>query len=187
MNEEVELLLDEMKEQMDKAIKHLKDELLKIRAGKASPSLVEDLLVDYYGAPTPLKRVATVAASDAKTLTIQPWEKSMLGKIEKSIFEANLGLTPMNNGEVVIINIPPLTEERRRDYVKRAKALGEEGKVSLRTARHKAMAHAKEMGKEGFPEDEVKRLEAKIDEITKSYTEKINHLVEVKEKEIMTI
>ena len=187
MNEEVELLKEDMQEGMDKAIKHLRDELIKIRTGKASPSMLGGIMVEYYGNPTPLNQVANVGAIDAKTLSIQPWEKNMLSKIEKSIFEANLGLTPMNNGELIMINIPPLTEERRKEMVKRAKALGEDAKVSLRSVRKKAMDFVKDMVKEGYPEDAGKRLEGNIQDRTNEYGGKVNSLVEAKEKDIMTI
>ncbi len=187
MNEEVEMLMDDMKESMDKSIDHLQTELIKLRTGKASPAMLGGIKVDYYGSPTPLNRVANVGASDAKTLTIQPWEKSMLSVIERAIFEANLGVTPMNNGEIIIINIPPLTEERRKELVKRAKALGEDAKVSLRSSRKKALDYVKDMVKNGFPEDAGKRVEGKVQDETNGYGTKVNQLVEAKEKDIMTI
>jgi ribosome recycling factor len=187
MSEEVELLMDELKEGMEKSIKHLQDELIKIRTGKASPSMLGGLRVDYYGSPTPLNQVANVGAADAKTLTIQPWEKGMLAKIEKSIFEANLGLTPMNNGEIILINIPPLTEDRRRDLVKRAKALGEDAKVGLRSSRKKAMDFVKDLVKDGYPEDAGKRLENTVQDTVNAYGKKVDDMVDAKEKDIMTI
>ena len=128
MSEDIEVYLGKGKDDMQKALDHLQTELSKIRTGKASPSMVSGLLVDYYGSPTPLNQVANVSSADARTLAIQPWEKSMLSAIEQAIFAANLGITPMNDGEFVRITIPPLTEERRRELVKQAKHLGEEAK-----------------------------------------------------------
>ncbi len=175
------------KKYMDEALVHLDKELAKIRTGKASPSMLSGILVDYYDNPTPLNQVANVGASDAKTLTIQPWEKKMLGVIEQAIFAANLGLTPMNDGEIIRITIPPLTEDRRIEMVKRAKALGEEGKISLRNARHKVMDFIKKAVKDGLPEDTGKDKEAETQDIINEYTEKINEMVAAKEKDIMTI
>ncbi|MCB0661346.1 MAG: ribosome recycling factor [Saprospiraceae bacterium] len=187
MIEEVNSHIQEATDGMDHAVNHLADELGKVRTGKASPAMVGSLFVDYYGSPTPMNQVANISTSDARTLVIQPWEKSMLAPIEKSIFEANIGFTPMNDGEVVRIVVPPLTEERRRDMVKRAKHLGEEAKVSIRNSRHKAMDFIKKAVKDGFPEDNGKRKEGEIQDLTNKYTEKVDHLIEVKEKEIMTV
>lgn len=172
---------------MSGSIEHLQKELIKVRAGKANPAMVSDLLVPYYGSPTPVNQVANVSTSDSRTIVIQPWEKSMLSPIERSIFEANLGVTPQNDGEVIRISIPPLTEERRRDLVKSAKGLGEDAKVSIRNARRDAMEHVKKAVKDGFPEDMGKRLESNIQELTDSFAEKVDKLVTAKEKEIMTI
>ncbi len=187
MLEEVNSNISKMKKSMDDAIAHLENELAKIRTGKASPSMLSGLLVDYYDNPTPLNQVANVGASDAKTLTIQPWEKKMLSTIEQAIFAANLGLTPMNDGELIRINIPPLTEERRKEMVKRAKALGEDGKISLRNARHKVMDFIKKAVKDGLPEDMGKDKEAEVQKIIDDYTNKINDMVTAKEEDIMTI
>lgn len=172
---------------MEEALEHLKKELVKVRTGKASPSMLAGLMVNYYGTPTPMNQVANIASSDARTLTIQPWEKSMLGPIEKSIFEANLGLTPMNDGEVVRINIPPLTEERRKDLVKHIKSLGEDAKVSIRSTRQKLMDALKKEVKAGFPEDAGKRLEDKIQGMVNASSEKADEIVAAKEKDVMTI
>jgi ribosome recycling factor len=172
---------------MSGSIEHLQKELTKVRAGKANPAMVSDLLVPYYGNPTPVNQVANVSTSDARTIVIQPWEKTMLSPIERSIFEANLGVTPQNDGEVIRISIPPLTEERRKDLVKSAKGLGEEAKVSIRNARRDAMEQVKKAVKDGFPEDMGKRLEGNIQELTDSFSEKVDKLVSAKEKEIMTI
>ncbi len=187
MKEEIDLLFEELKESMQKAIDHLHEELAKIRTGKASPSMLGGIKVPYYGSPMPLNQVSNVSTSDAKTLVIQPWEKTMLAPIEKAIFEANIGLTPMNDGELIRINIPPLTEERRKEFVKRAKALGEEAKISLRNSRHKANDYMKNLVKEGYPEDAGKRRETEIQDLTTDFGKKAENLVEAKEKDIMTI
>lgn len=185
--EEIEIILESTKESMDDSIEHLRKELQKISTGKATPMMVDGLFVEYYGAPTPLNRVANVNVADARTLVIQPWEKTLIGAIERAIFEANLGVTPQNDGEVVRIIIPPLTQERRKDLVKKAKSLGEEAKVSLRNARRDAIKEVKDTVKSGVPEDVGKDKEAEIDDITKTYSNKCDDLVKVKEKDIMTI
>lgn len=185
--EDIQMIIDMAKDSMDNAIDHLQKELIKIRTGKASPAMLNGLLVPYYGSPTPLNQVSNVSTSDARTLMIQPWEKSMLAPIEKAIFEANLGVTPQNNGEVIIINIPPLTEDRRKTLVKNAKAQGEDTKVSLRNARRDAINEIKQAVKDGLPEDFGKRKEEEIDELTKKYSDKADALIAAKEKDIMTI
>lgn len=187
MNEEVEFLFDECREQMDKAISRLEAELVKVRAGKANPSMLEGVYVDYYGARTALNQVASVNTQDARTLVVQPWEKSMLDPILKAIQLANLGLNPQNDGTLVRINIPPLTEERRKDLVKRAKAEAENAKVTLRSARRDANEGIKKLQKSGMPEDEGKDAEAKIQQLVDSYTAKCDKLIELKEKDIMTV
>ena len=149
--------------------------------------MVNDLLVDYYGSPTPLKQVANVSKSDMRTLAIQPWEKSMLAPIERSIFEANLGVTPMNDGEMIRLMIPPLTEDRRKLLGKKAKGVGEEAKVSVRNARREAMDAIKKAVKNGYPEDTGKKEEANVQEVTNSFGKKIDDLVAAKEKDIMTV
>ena len=187
MNETIESVVQLGKDQMDVAIDHLKKELTKIRTGKASTGLLDGLLVDYYGSNTPLQQVANVGIADARTITIQPWEKSMLAKIEHSIFTANLGVTPMNDGEIIRISIPPLTEERRRDLVKQAKAMGEEAKVALRHARHKVIDFIKKQIKDGYPEDMGKKLEAEVDKMVHHHNDSVDHLITGKEKDIMTV
>lgn len=187
MSELIEMGLEIAKEQMDGALENLAKELTKIRTGKASPSMVSSIKVDYYGSPTPLSQVANIGATDGKTLTIDPWEKSMIAPVEQAIFAANLGLTPQNNGEMIIINIPPLTEERRREFVKQAKALGEDAKISVRNSRQKIMDTVKKEVKNGYPEDAGKRDESNIQNMVNNYGEKINKLVESKEKDIMTV
>ncbi len=172
---------------MDKSIEHFKHELAKIRTGKASTQLFTDLLVEYYGVPTPLSQVANLTVADSKTIIIQPWEKSMLAPIEHAIFSANLGLTPQNDGEIIRITIPALTEERRKDLVKQAKHEGEEAKISIRNSRHKLLDFIKKEVKSGYPEDLGKRKEKEVEELIKEYYDKVNHLLEAKEKEIMTV
>lgn len=186
-DEELQMHIDEAKDLMEKAIDHLKKELSKISTGKASPLMLEGIMVDYYGSPTPLNQVANVGTSDSRTITVKPWEKAMLAPIEKSIFEANLGLTPQNDGEVIRINIPTLTEDRRKELAKRAKGLGEESKVGVRAARRDAMDAIKKAVKEGYPEDSGKDREDEIQAMTNSYNEKIDSLVTAKEEAIMHI
>ncbi len=185
--EDVSTYVEMAKELMNDSLEHLKQELAKIRTGKANPSMLGGIMVPYYGSPTPLNQVANVGSADARTLTIQPWEKNMLAPIEKAIFEANLGLTPQNDGEIIRIPIPPLTEDRRKDLAKRAKALGEDAKVSIRNARREAMDGIKAAIKDGFPEDAGKRKETEIQELTNQFSHKADELIEAKEKDIMTI
>jgi ribosome recycling factor len=175
------------KEEMEASIKHLQYELSKVRTGRASASILDGILVAYYGNPTPLNQVASIATSDARTINIQPWEKNMLGPIEKAIFEANLGYTPMNDGEFIRISIPPLTEERRKEMVKICKGLGEDAKVSIRSTRHKAMDAIKKAVKDGYPEDAGKRKEDEVQKLTDSYGDKVDDLVKAKEKDVMTV
>lgn len=185
--QEIEEIAIQAKEAMDHSIDHLQKELSKLRTGTASTNMLDGLLVDYYGTPTLLNQVANVATSDSRTLTIQPWEKKMLANIEKSIFEANLGVTPQNDGEMVRIIIPPLTEERRKDLVKNAKHLGEESKVGLRNARRDVMEHFKKAIKDGLAEDIGKRKEDEAQKMVNAYVEKIDAIILTKEKEIMTV
>ncbi len=187
LREEVQLFVDEAIEKMEKSIAHLETELLKIRAGKASPALVQGISVDYYGSQTPLNQVANIMAQDSKTLVIQPWEKKMIDPIVKAIMAANIGVTPMEDGELVRLNLPPLTEDRRRDFVKRVKAMGEDSKIGLRTARHNVIGEIKAMQKDGLEEDIAKRAEDKIDELTKKYYDLVDKHVKAKEDQIMTV
>lgn len=187
MEEDIEFIFESADEGMNNAIGHLQQELSKLRAGKASPAVLDGILVPYYGNKTDLKKVANVSTADSRTLVIQPWEKSMLAPIEKAIFEANLGFTPQNDGVIIRISIPPLTTERRKGLVKKAKALGEDAKVSLRNTRREAMHDIKGAVKEGYPEDAGKRRESEMDDKTKAFGSKIDKLVEAKEKDIMTI
>ena len=187
MNEEVELVLEVADEKMQNAISHLEKSLLKIRAGKANPSMLNGVFVDYYGVNTPLNQVANVGTSDARTIVIQPWEKQMIGPIEKAIMAANLGFNPDNNGEIIRINIPMLTEERRALLVKQVKAEGEDTKVSIRGARRDANEELKKMQKDGLSEDMEKDAEDKVQKLTDKFYEKVEDLVNIKEKDIMTI
>ena len=184
MNEEIEFILDTAKEAMSNAITHLEKELISIRAGKATPTMLSTVMVDYYGSQTPLAQVANVNTPDARTLSIQPWEKNMLQEIEKAIQLANLGLNPMNNGDLIMINVPPLTEERRRDLAKQAKAEAEHAKVGVRNARKDANNDIKKVD---ISEDMKKNAEADVQTLTDSYVKKIDEKLAVKEKEIMTV
>jgi ribosome recycling factor len=179
-------LLNDTKGLMQRVIEHLESELAKIRAGRANPAMLENVHVDYYGTNTPLNQVANISAPDARTLNIQPWEKSMLVPIEKAIMLANLGFTPANDGVMIRINMPPLTEERRKDLVKKTKAEGEHGKVGIRTVRREANEQIKKESK-SVPEDVVKDLENKIQQLTDQFIVLVDKHVEGKEKEIMTI
>jgi ribosome recycling factor len=185
--EDLELQMEVGHESFDKAIEHLQFELTKIRAGKASPAMLNGMMVDYYGAPTPLTQVANITTPDARTISIQPWEKKLLGPIEKAIFESNMGITPMNDGEVVRLVIPPNSEERRVTMVKQAKSAGEESKVAIRNARHKMMDAVKKAVKDGYPEDMGKKREDEVQKIVDNYIQKVDKLIESKEKDIMTI
>lgn len=185
MNEEIKFILDSTKESMDNAIKHLEKQFINIRAGKASPAMLGSVMVDYYGSQTPLNQVANVNTPDGRTITVQPWEKSMLQEIERGIMVANIGFNPMNNGESIIINVPPLTEERRRTLSKQAKAEAEDAKVGVRSARKDAMQEVKNL--EDASEDLKSNAEIDIQQMTDKFVKKIDDLYEVKEKEIMTV
>lgn len=185
MNEEIQFILDTTKEAMDAAIKHLEKQFVNIRAGKASPSMLGSVMVDYYGSQTPLSQVANVNTPDGRTITVAPWEKSMLQEIERAIMVANLGFNPMNNGESIIINVPPLTEERRRNLAKQAKAEAEDAKVGIRNARKDANNDIKKL--DDISEDLEKNAELDVQEMTDSYVKKVDDIFQVKEKEIMTV
>ncbi|NND61934.1 MAG: ribosome recycling factor [Flavobacteriaceae bacterium] len=184
MDEEIKFILDSTKESMDKAILHLEKKLVNIRAGKASPSMLSGVMVDYYGSPTPLNQVANVNTPDGMTISIQPWEKALIPEIEKGIHSANLGFNPMNNGESVIINVPPLTEERRRELAKQAKAEAEEAKIGVRNDRKSANNEIKDLD---ISEDMKKNLEIDIQELTDNHIAKIDAIYSKKESEIMTV
>ncbi|WCC45141.1 ribosome recycling factor [Tenacibaculum finnmarkense] len=184
MNEEIDFILDSAKEAMNNAIAHLEKELRTIRAGKASPAMLANVQVDYYGSATPLGQIANVSTPDARTITIQPWEKNMLHEVERAITYANLGFNPMNNGDVIIINVPALTEERRKDLAKQCKAEAEHAKVGIRNARKDANNDIK---KADFSDDVKKISEESVQKLTDSFSKVIEEKVAVKEKEIMTV
>lgn len=187
MQEEVDFVLDVCKEKMGAAVQHLDKELIHIRAGKASPSMLDSVHVEYYGSHVPLSQVSNVSTPDARTIAVQPWEKSLIPVIEKAIMAANLGFNPENNGEIIRINIPVLTEERRRDLVKQAHHEGETAKISLRGARKEANENLKKLQKDGLSEDLEKDAETEVQKMTDDFTKKIDSLVAAKEKDIMTI
>jgi ribosome recycling factor len=187
MEEDIQLIKDSVKEDMNKAILHLEKALLKIRAGRANPAMLDGVRVDYYGAMTPLAQVANINTPDARTLLVQPWEKKLIPDIERAIINGNLGFNPMNNGEAIIINIPPLTEERRKSLVKMAREEGEEAKVSIRAGRKEGMDETKRLEKDGLAEDMGKDLEKQIQDLTNSYVAKVENLITEKEAEIMTV
>ena len=184
MNEEIQFIIDTAKEAMDNAVKHLEKQLVNIRAGKASPAMRGSVMVDYYGSQTPLNQVANVNTPDGRTISVQPWEKSMLQEIERGIMLANLGFNPMNNGEMIIINVPPLTEERRKELARQAKSEAEDAKIGVRNARKDAMNDIK---KADVSEDFQKNSEIDIQELTDSFVKKIDKILDVKESEIMTV
>lgn len=184
MNEEIDFILDSAKEAMNNAIEHLIKELRAIRAGKASPAMLANVQVDYYGAATPLGQVANVSTADARTITVQPWEKNMLQEIEKAIMLANLGFNPMNNGDNIIINVPALTEERRKELAKQSKGEAEHAKVGIRNARKDAN---NEIKKTDLSDDLKKNAEADVQKLTDTFIKKIDEKLSVKEKEIMTV
>jgi len=181
------MIYDMAKESMEAALDHLHKELLKIRAGKASASMLEGVFVDYYGTNTPLNQVSNINTPDARTISVQPWEKPMLPVIEKAIMVANLGLNPQNNGELIIINVPPLTEERRLGLVKQTKTEGEHAKVSIRNARKEANDEIKKLQKDSISDDLAKDAEERIQKLTDAYGKNVDSILEVKEKDIMTV
>src|SRR5580704_10151330 len=187
MSELIKKQVGDAKAAMDRAIDHADNELNKIRAGKASPSMLDDIMVEYYGSPTPLNQVGSVNTPDARTIVVQPWEKSLLGAIEKAIMEANLGVNPQNDGIIIRINVPPLTEERRRDLVKKAKAEAENGKIAIRNIRKDANEKIRKLKADGVSEDDMKTGEAEVQKITDSYIAKVDVLSIAKEKDIMTV
>lgn len=187
MNEEVQLIYEMTRERMDKAIEHLDNELMRIRAGKANIHILDGIIVEYYGTPTPLNQVSNISTPDARTIMIQPWEKNMIDPIERAIMNSNVGITPANNGEVIRLAVPQLTEERRHDLVKQVRNEGENARVSLRNSRRDANDEYRQMQKDGLSEDETKTAEDDIQKLTDEYTEKVDKIVEGKEEEIMTI
>jgi len=187
MTEESQLLLDETDDQMNKSVQHLEKELHKLRTGKATPQMLEGIKINYYGVMTPIEQAANITTPDARQIIVQPWDKSILSDIDKAIMAANLGLNPKNEGEVLRIIVPPLTEERRRDLVKKAKTEAENAKVSIRNIRRSSNDMAKDLEDEGVPEDEVKKLQEDIQKLTDKYIEMVEKIVVQKEKDIMTV
>jgi len=185
MNEEIDFILDSTKEAMVNALKHLEKQFINIRAGKASPAMLGSVMVDYYGAQTPLAQVANVNTPDGRTITVQPWEKAMLQEIERAIMIANLGFNPMNNGETIIINVPPLTEERRRELAKQAKSEVEDAKISIRSARKDANSEIKNV--EDASEDVQKNAEMDVQQLTDAHVKKADDLYSAKEAEILKV
>ena len=185
--EEIDFILDSTKESMEGSLAHLEKEFLNIRAGKASPAMLGGVKVDYYGAATPLSQVANINTPDARTITVTPWEKSMLHPIEKAIMIANLGFNPMNNGDNIIINVPALTEERRRDLAKQAKVEAEDAKIGIRSARKEANTDIKKLEKDGLSEDVCKGAEEEVQDLTNAYIKKVDELLVLKEAEIMKV
>jgi ribosome recycling factor len=185
--EEIELYLDEAKELMQKAIDHTASELVKIRAGKAMPNLLDGVFVMYYGSPTPLSQVSSVTTPDARTLAIKPFERNLISEIEKAIINSDLGLAPQNNGELIILTIPALTEERRLQLVRNAKSECETGKISIRSVRKDTNESLRKLQKEGASEDAIKRAEEQVQKFTDSYSAKIDELLSKKEVDIMKV
>ncbi len=187
MTEEVQMFLDDAKERMTTSLSFLEGELLKIRAGRANIHMLDGVKVDYYGTLTPLNQVSNLGISDPRTIAIQPWDRNVIDLIEKAILAADLGLNPVNNGEIIRINIPPLTEDRRKALVKQVKIEGENAKISIRNIRRDTNDELKKLLKEGLSEDLEKDAEELVQKITDEFSNKINQLIENKEKDIMTI
>ncbi len=180
-------ILNDATTRMERTVEHLEDELLNVRAGKASPNVLNGVMVDYYGSQTPVSGVASVTVPDAKTILIQPWDKNLIRVIEKAIIDSNIGLTPSNNGEQIRLSIPPLTEERRKELVKQVRAEAETARISLRNARRDAVEAFKKATKEGMPEDESKDGETQAQKLLEKYSKQLDALLDKKEKEIMTV
>lgn len=187
MSEEVKLILDNASEKMQKSLEHLREAILGIRAGKANPNLLKSVVVDYYGSQMPVSQVASVTVPDAKTVLIQPWEKGMIPIIEKAILVANIGLTPSNNGEQIRLNIPALTEDRRKELMKQVKSEGETARVSMRNARRDAVEAFKQAQKNGMPEDMAKDGEGEAQKLIDKFNKKVDEIIADKESEIMTV
>jgi ribosome recycling factor len=185
--EDLELIMDDAESSMQKTITHLETELTKIRAGKANPSMLDGISVDYYGAPTPINQVANISVLDAKTVSIQPWEKNMLAPIEKAILQANIGITPQNDGVQIRLFLPPLTEERRRELFKKASGEGEHSKVAIRNIRRDSIEHIKKLQKDGLSEDAAKDAENDIQTMTDKFIALVDKHLVAKEKEMMAV
>jgi ribosome recycling factor len=187
MTEEINSIIAVADDHMQKAISHLESELQKIRAGKANPQMLDGLVVDYYGSPTPINQVANVSVMDARTLTIQPWEKNMVQPIERAIIAANLGVTPQGDGVIIRLSLPPLTEDRRKELVKKCQGEGEHSRVAIRNIRRDAIEHIKKLQKNGLSEDAAKDAEADVQQVTDKYISAIEKHLASKEKEIMSV
>ena len=187
MSEDITSVIATAEDHMKKAINHLETELVKIRAGKANPQMLDGLSVDYYGSPMPINQVANISALDARTLSIQPWEKNMLQPIERSIIAANIGVTPQNDGVLIRLSLPPLTEERRKELVKKCHVEGEHCKVAIRNIRREAIEHIKKLQKNGLSEDAAKDAEADVQQVTDKFTAAVEKHLSSKEKEIMSV
>jgi ribosome recycling factor len=187
MSEELQMIIDDADEAMNKAISHLETELTKIRAGKANPTMLDGINVDYYGSPTPIAQVANISILDVRTISIQPWEKNMLQPIEKAIMQANIGITPQSDGNQIRLFLPPLTEERRKELFKKANGEGEHSKVAIRNIRRDAIEHVKKLQKDGLSEDASKDGETTIQELTDKFIVLVDKHISAKEKEMMTV
>jgi ribosome recycling factor len=187
MTDDLSFILEEGKDSMTKAIDHLEAELVKIRAGKANPTMLDGIIVDYYGNPTPINQVGNISAMDARTISIQPWEKNMLQPIERAIIAANIGINPQNDGNIIRLFLPPLTEERRKEMVKRSNAEGEQAKVAVRSIRRESIEQIKKLQKDGLSEDEAKDAETEIQEMTDKFISLVEKHLAAKEKEIMSV
>ncbi|MEJ7737861.1 MAG: ribosome recycling factor [Chitinophagaceae bacterium] len=187
MSDDLTLIMEDTEDLMDKGIAHLETELVKIRAGKANPQILEGIMVDYYGAVTPISQVGNISVMDARTLSIQPWEKNMLQPIERAIIASNIGINPQNDGNMIRLFLPPLTEERRKELVKRANSEGEHSKVAIRSIRRDAIEQIKKLQKDGLSEDEAKDAEDQVQELTNRYIEQVDKHLEKKDKEIMAV
>jgi len=187
MEDDVAFILEEAKDGMKKGISHFESELTKIRAGKASPDMLNGIMVDYYGSPTPIQQVANINVVDVRTLSLQPWEKSTLQAVEKAIMAANIGVTPQNDGQLIRLFMPPLTEERRRDLVKRVSAEGEQAKIVIRNVRREAIEQVKKLQKDGLSKDAAKEAEDQVQSITDAHIALIERHCATKEKEIMVV
>lgn len=187
MSLELSKIFDDAEMHMNKAIQHLEIELIKIRAGRANPNMLDGIVVDYYGSPTLISQVGNISATDARTITIQPWEKNMLHPIERAIINSNIGLAPQNDGNIIRLFLPPLTEERRKELVKKVNAEGEHTKVAVRNIRRDAIEHIKKLQKEGLSEDAAKDAEKDIQDITDKFSVMIDKHLELKDKEIMAV
>ena len=187
MIEKAQAVIDAVEEKMQGSVTYLEEDLKTYRAGKANPAIFNSVVVNYYGTMTPIPQVASIATPDARTMLIQPWDRSLLKPVEKAIMDANLGFTPQNNGEVIRINIPAITEERRKELVKKARTAGENAKVAVRNARRDAIESLKKLQKEGLPEDSEKDFEDEVQKLTDNFSKKVEEILAAKEKEIMTV